>query len=109
MNGPPKCEGAALTAPTVQQTSVSLNPTAEQRRALVVAQRISEAPQSCQKSLAQAFFGSASPRQAIKAMCLACVGFDRQSVRNCTGYSCPLWQYRPYVDDGTKPAPGPAA
>ena len=67
-------------------------------RAEVVNRRIAEAPQSCQKSLRKAFFGSASPRQAIKAMCLACVGYERESIKNCTGWSCPLWRYRPFQD-----------
>lgn len=57
---------------------------------------VEAAPQSCQNTLRQAFSGSASPRAAIKATCLACVGFDRASVTNCTGYSCPLWMYRPF-------------
>ena len=57
---------------------------------------ITDAPQSCQKSLREAFSGSASPRQAIKAQCLVCVGFDRLAVKNCTGWSCALWKYRPF-------------
>jgi hypothetical protein len=57
---------------------------------------ISEAPESVKKALTQAFSGSASPRAAIKAMCLCCVGYDRASITNCTGYSCPLWHYRPF-------------
>jgi len=65
-------------------------------RQAVVALTISEAPESCQNVLRQAFSGAASPRKAIKAMCLACTGFDRQEVANCTGYSCPLWTYRPF-------------
>lgn len=66
----------------------------------VAKRRISEAPESCQGALRGAFSGSASPRQAIKAQCLACVGFDRNAIRNCTGWSCPLWAYRPYQSDG---------
>lgn len=58
--------------------------------------RLSEAPISVKNTLARAFSGSASPRQAIKAMCLACTGFERQEITDCTGYSCPLWCYRPF-------------
>ena len=57
---------------------------------------ISEAPESVQKTLTQAFLGSASPRAAIKAMCLCCMGYERDQIRACTGYSCPLWAYRPF-------------
>jgi hypothetical protein len=65
-----------------------------------VSRVVAEAPQSCQKALREAFSGSASPRKAIKAMCLACVGFDRVAIKNCTGYSCPLYLYRPFQDAG---------
>jgi hypothetical protein len=57
---------------------------------------LSEAPETARGALAQAFSGSASPRKAIKAMCLACVGFKRAEITNCTGFSCPLWKYRPF-------------
>jgi hypothetical protein len=49
--------------------------------------------------LKKAFDGASSPRSAIKAMCLHCVGYRRVDVTNCTGYACPLWMYRPYQDD----------
>ena len=67
----------------------------EQRESRV-ARVIAEAPESVKNTLREAFSGAASPRKAIKAMCLACVGYERDSVRNCTGYSCPLWKYRPF-------------
>lgn len=50
--------------------------------------------------LVKAYAGTASPRSAIKAMCLECVGYDRDAIRGCTGYSCPLWTYRPYQIEG---------
>ncbi len=58
---------------------------------------VSEAPESVKNTLARAFSGAASPRAAIKAMCLTCMGYDREGIKNCTGYSCPLWKYRPFV------------
>ena len=61
-----------------------------------VANMVSQAPAGVRKTLGEAFSGSASPRKAIKAQCLVCVGYDRDAVRNCTGYSCPLWSYRPF-------------
>lgn len=69
-------------------------------RADVVARRITEAPESCRNTLSQAFSGSASPRAAIKAQCLACVGYDRNAITNCTGWSCGLWAYRPFQKAG---------
>jgi len=59
---------------------------------------VSQAPKSAQGSLIRAFSGAASPRKAIKAMCLCCMGFERKAVANCTGYSCPLWTYRPFQE-----------
>jgi len=48
--------------------------------------------------------GSASPRQAIKAFCYECVGFIDawKEVRNCTDPKCPLFRYRPYMNEGEK-------
>lgn len=42
--------------------------------------------------------GSASPRQAIKAMCQQCVGYEdvQEAIRGCQSSRCPLWAYRPY-------------
>ena len=49
------------------------------------------------RKLAQrALDGKVSPRQAIKAFCLRCVGYARNDVRDCSAYTCPLWRYRPY-------------
>ncbi len=44
----------------------------------------------------KAYNGTAAPRSASKAQCLACVGYERLMVTRCTGFSCPLWAYRPY-------------
>jgi hypothetical protein len=48
----------------------------------------------------KAYNGTASPRSAIKAQCLICVGYVRDDVTNCTGFNCPLWAYRPYQIKG---------
>lgn len=69
------------------------------RRAQQVARIVAEAPVSARRTLSRSFAGEASPRAAIKAACLACCGFERAQVTRCTGYSCPLWMYRPYQDD----------
>lgn len=60
---------------------------------------VAAAPSSAQNTLTRAFSGDASPRQAIKAMCLTCVGYERSAITNCTGWSCPLWAYRPFQKD----------
>ena len=68
-----------------------------------VAKAIDEASLLYRPVMRKAYQGTASPRSAIKAQCLQCVGFDRSMVTYCTGYSCPLWAYRPYqIRGGTE-------
>lgn len=43
-----------------------------------------------------------SPRQAIAARCLQCVGDRRYDVRYCSAYECALWEFRPYQTDDTE-------
>ena len=57
---------------------------------------LKDAPVSGKLILQRALEGLASPRQAIKAKCLECTGFERKSISNCLSLSCPLWLYRPY-------------
>lgn len=60
------------------------------------ARRIETAPQSFRKLLTLAMSGKCSPRAAIRAQCAECNGFDRDAIRDCTAYACPLWNFRPY-------------
>ena len=45
--------------------------------------------------IARALAGTASPRQAIKAFCLACTHYDRDEINHCPVWRCPLHAYRP--------------
>lgn len=58
--------------------------------------RVQEAPDSVQGILNDSYEGRASPRRAIKAFCLQCVGYKREDVADCTAFGCPLHLYRPY-------------
>jgi hypothetical protein len=49
-----------------------------------------------QKVALDAHNGTCSPRSAIKAKCLECVGYVRADITNCTAPTCALYQYRPY-------------
>ena len=40
--------------------------------------------------------GKASPRQAIRAQCLECVGWVRDEVSRCSSPLCSLYPYRPF-------------
>lgn len=57
---------------------------------------MSEATPMYEKVVQRAREGTASPRQAIKAFCLTCVGFVRADITGCTATHCPLYAYRPY-------------
>lgn len=57
---------------------------------------LEQAPESVKNCLKLAYSGAGGKTNAIKAMCLACCGYDRAAIRDCSGYSCPLWQYRPF-------------
>lgn len=63
-------------------------------------QQVAQAGQLYRPMMLKAYEGSASPRSAIKAQCLICVGYKRDEVTHCTGFSCPLWAYRPYQKQG---------
>jgi hypothetical protein len=64
------------------------------------AKRVETAPESCRKLLVRAFSGNCSPRAAIKAFCLECVGFDREAITECSAYGCPLYEFRPFQRKG---------
>jgi hypothetical protein len=58
--------------------------------------RLVTTPESAKGHFVAAWAGKCSPRRAIKAQCLECLGFDRQAVTECTGWACPLWNFRPF-------------
>jgi hypothetical protein len=59
--------------------------------------------------IADARAGTASPRRAIKAKCLECVGFVRKDITHCTSLQCPLYAYRPYQAEGYEDEGGPVS
>ena len=61
-----------------------------------VKKQIKNAPDSAKGTLERAYSGAGGRANAIKAMCLSCVGFQREQITKCTGFSCPLWAYRPF-------------
>jgi hypothetical protein len=61
-----------------------------------VAKVIADAPVSARGILVRALDGTGGRKNAIAAMCLYCTGYDRETVRSCTAWSCPLWQWRPF-------------
>jgi hypothetical protein len=58
--------------------------------------RLEQCPVSARCLLARCWSKKASPRQAIKAFCHECCGYDRAAIAECTAWTCPLYEYRPY-------------
>ena len=65
-------------------------------RRSAVERRADKMPVSARRVYIRAVRGKASPRAAIKAHCLECMGWERQGITECTGWACPLWAYRPF-------------
>lgn len=72
------------------------------------AKRVRVAPRLYRGLLTRVFTNKSSPRVCIQVMCLECVGYAREEIRNCTAYACPLWNIRPYQADPVKNATLPA-
>lgn len=53
----------------------------------------------------KAYAGEASKRQAIQAKCLDCSNLDRNEIKECVVFTCPLWHYRPYQKPEETDAP----
>lgn len=60
-----------------------------------VENRLSQMPKTYRNTYLRAV-GGKSPRAAIKAFCLECVGWQREEVVRCTAPACPLYTYRPF-------------
>jgi hypothetical protein len=62
------------------------------------ASRLATTPTSARGILIRAWNGTASPRGAIKSMCLECCGHDRAAISDCQSWACPLFEYRPFQE-----------
>jgi len=62
----------------------------------------SDVPQKWRQAHEKVIKGDRSPLEAIRAMCVNCVGWEDlpESVGQCSAKTCPLWQFR----RGTYPA-----
>ena len=67
-----------------------------------IQKKAAEMPETTRKGYLRAAVGTASPRAAIKAYCLECMGYIRAEVTQCTGEACPLFLYRPFQSDAHK-------
>ena len=65
--------------------------------------RRDDMPAAYRKNYEKSLTGK-SLRAAAKAFCLECVMWQRNEVRLCPSYPCPLWLYRPYQDSAQNPS-----
>lgn len=65
-----------------------------------IAEYLATVPARYRALVTKTFEAAVSPRQAIKAACLRCSGFQRAEVAECAVSTCPLRMYRPYQSGG---------
>lgn len=61
-----------------------------------VLKRAKDTPVSARQAYYRAVLGLTSPRMAIRAFCMMCIGYERAEITHCTSFACPLYLYRPY-------------
>lgn len=77
-------------------TQNSQSPSLDEAQRKRCSDTLDGAPPLYRGLLARCYAGNASPRAAIKVMCLTCRGFYRNDVRDCRSAQCSLWRLRPY-------------
>lgn len=65
-----------------------------------ITSKADEMPGIYKKNYLAVVSGKASPRNAIKAFCIECMGYIRAEVTNCDVIDCPLNLFRPYRKAG---------
>ena len=65
-----------------------------------IVEKADDMPAIYRKNYLAAVSGKATPRNAIKAFCIECQGYQRKEVTNCKVIDCPLNLYRPYRKAG---------
>lgn len=68
-----------------------------------VLKKTADIPQVYRQTYKRAMTGK-SLRAAINAFCLECVQWQREEIKLCTAFDCPLYPYRPYQksDDSSR-------
>jgi len=62
-----------------------------------ILEQVSEDMPSKVRLFEKCFLAEASPRMAIKAMCVWCTWGSHEDIRECPSDDCPLWEYRSYI------------
>lgn len=58
--------------------------------------RLRQMPPALRRPYVRAVRGEASLREAVRAFCAECCGYDRDAVRTCPAVACQLHPYRPW-------------
>lgn len=104
-----KINGAAVLAGAATQSQnanlplpyQNLLPDARDKAQKRIARRREDMPKPYRRTYDRALSGR-SLKAAVKAHCLECMGWQREEVRACTSYPCPLWPYRDYQESAEK-------
>lgn len=59
-------------------------------------QRLSHWSDKRKPAIKRVWKGEGSPRNAVKFMCLECVGESTEAITDCGDRFCPLWHFRPF-------------
>lgn len=78
------------------KTGVPKTASLDEKIAKKRAGRLEQCPASAKGLLMRCWSKKTSPRQAIKAFCHECCGYDRDAIAECTAWACPLFEFRPY-------------
>lgn len=79
-------------SPAILQRLNGLNDT--KRQAII--KRANDTPKSARLGYLRATCKLCSPKSAIKAFCMMCIGYERDEITHCSAYACPLYAFRPF-------------
>lgn len=65
---------------------------------LIVAQQTSlkNAPNGSKRVMTRVYNKTANKGDVLKAVCLECVQYDKDEIKDCASSVCPIWHYRRY-------------
>ena len=67
-----------------------------------IEKRLKDTPESLQMLFRSVYSLGQTRNQAIKAMCVECMGMDKVAAKECGSRLCPLWKFRPYQAKGNR-------
>ena len=91
--------------PVLLNVIVNLTETETRKRKMSITKKADKMPGIYRKNYLAVVEGKASPRNAIKAFCIECQGYQRKEVTKCNVIDCPLNLFRPYQKENDEDLP----